>query len=166
MKMSDFNRIGLIYKLNNNSIKEDKEDVSFMTFLLELKIFDTSTDKEVIFRNNGKKKNLNTIILNYLGKARNSDEFLVEKSFFLTDFIKLSYKDKEIKVNISNKLKEFGYRVECELTEFTKTTVFKGKTVSDEQILKEEFYEILKENDFAEDNNLLMIASKKIEVFL
>ena len=164
--MSDFNRIGLIYKLNNNSIKEDKEDVSFMTFLLELKIFDTSTDKEVIFRNNGKKKNLNTIILNYLGKARNSDEFLVEKSFFLTDFIKLSYKDKEIKVNISNKLKEFGYRVECELTEFTKTTVFKGKTVSDEQILKEEFYEILKENDFAEDNNLLMIASKKIEVFL
>lgn len=164
--MSDFNRIGLIYKLNNNSIKEDKEDVSFMTFLLELKIFDTNTDKEVIFRNNGKKKNLNTIILNYLGKARNSDEFLVEKSFFLTDFIKLSYKDKEIKVNISNKLKEFGYRVECELTEFTKTTVFKGKTVSDEQILKEEFYKILKENDFAEDNNLLMIASKKIEVFL
>ena len=164
--MSDFNRIGLIYKLNNNSIKEDKEDVSFMTFLLELKIFDTNTDKEVIFRNNGKKKNLNTIILNYLGKARNSDEFLVEKSFFLTDFIKLSYKDKEIKVNISNKLKEFGYRVECELTEFTKTTVFKGKTVSYEQILKEEFYEILKENDFAEDNNLLMIASKKIEVFL
>ena len=164
--MSDFNRIGLIYKLNNNSIKEDKEDVSFMTFLLELKIFDTNTDKEVIFRNNGKKKNLNTIILNYLGKARNSDEFLVEKSFFLTDFIKLSYKDKEIKVNISNKLKEFGYRVECEVTEFTKTTVFKGKTVSDEQILKEEFYEILKENDFAEDNNLLMIASKKIEVFL
>ena len=150
-----FTRIGLIYKLNNNSIKENEEDVSFLTFLLEVKIFDTNTDKEVIFRNNNKKKNLNTIILNYLGKARNSDEFLVEKSFFLTDFIKLSYKDKEIKVNISNKLKEFGYRVEYELTEFTKTTVFKGKTVSDEQILKEEFYEILKKNDFVEDDNLL-----------
>lgn len=104
--MSDFNRIGLIYKLNNNSIKEDKEDVSFLIFLLEIKIFDTNTDKEVIFRNDNKKKSLNTIILNYLGKARNNDEFLVEKSFFLTDFIKLSYKDKEIKVNISNKLKE------------------------------------------------------------
>ena len=164
--MSDFNRIGLIYKLNNNSIKENEEDISFLNFLLEVKIFDTNTDKEVIFRNSSKKKNLNTIILNYLGKARNSDEFLVEKPFFLTDFIKLSYKDKEIKVNISNKLKEFGYRVECELTEFTKTTVFKEKIVNDEQILKEEFYEILKENDFAEDNNLLMIASKKIEVFL
>ena len=164
--MSDFNRIGLIYKLNKKSIKEDKENVSFLTFLLEVKIFDTNKDKEVIFRNNGKKKSLNTIILNYLGKARNSDELLVEKSFFLTDFIKLSYKNKEIKVNISNKLKEFGYKVEYELTEFTKTTVFKGKIVSDEQILKEEFYEILKENDFVEDDDLLMIASKKIEVFL
>lgn len=163
--MSDFNRIGLIYKLNNNSIKENEEDISFLTFLLEVKIFDTNTNKEVIFRNDNKKKSLNTIILNYLGKARNSDEFLVEKSFFLTDFIKLSY-NKEIKVNISNKLKEFGYRVEYELTEFTKATVFKGKTVSDEQILKEEFYEILKENDFVEDDDLLMIASKKIEVFL
>ena len=27
MKMSDFNRIGLIYKLNNNSIKENEEDI-------------------------------------------------------------------------------------------------------------------------------------------
>lgn len=164
--MSDFNRIGLIYTLNNNLIKENEEDVSFLTFLLELKIFDTNTDKEVIFRNKAKKKSLNTIILNYLGKARNSDEFLVEKSFFLTDFIKLSYKNKEIKVNVSSKLEEFGYRVEYELTEFTKVTVFKGKTVSDEQILKEEFYKILKENDFAEDDDLLMIANKKIEVFL
>lgn len=33
--MSDFNRIGLIYALNNNSIKEDKEDVSFLTLLKE-----------------------------------------------------------------------------------------------------------------------------------
>lgn len=38
--------------------------------------------------------------------------------------------------------------------------------MSDEQILKEEFYKILKENDFVEDDDLLMIANKKIEVFL
>ena len=96
--MTDFNRVGLIYKLNNNSIKEDKENVIFLTFLLELKIFDTNTNKEVIFRNKDEKKNLNTIVLRYLGKARNSNEFLVEKSFFLSDFIDLSYKNKEIKV--------------------------------------------------------------------
>jgi hypothetical protein len=79
--MTDFNRVGLIYKLNNNSIKEDKENVSFLTFLLELKIFDTNTNKEVIFRNKDEKKNLNTIVLRYLGKARNSNEFLVRKIF-------------------------------------------------------------------------------------
>lgn len=164
--MTDFNRVGLIYKLNNNSIKEDKENVSFLTFLLELKIFDTNTNKEVIFRNKDEKKNLNTIVLRYLGKARNSNEFLVEKSFFLSDFIDLSYKNKEIKVKLSSNLKKFGYRIEYELTEFTKTTVLKKKVISDEQILKEEFDEILKENDFVEEENLTMIGSKKIEVFL
>lgn len=164
--MSDFNRVGLIYKLNNNSIKEDKENVSFLTFLLELKIFDTNTNKEVIFRNKDEKKNLNTIVLRYLGKARNSNEFLVEKSFFLSDFIDLSYKNKEIKIKLSSNLKKFGYRIEYELTEFTKTTVLRNKIISDEQILKEEFDEILKENDFVEEENLTMIGSKKIEVFL
>lgn len=164
--MTDFNRVGLIYKLNNNSIKEDKENVSFLTFLLELKIFDTNTNKEVIFRNKDEKKNLNTIVLRYLGKARNSNEFLVEKSFFLSDFIDLSYKNKEIKVKLSSNLKKFGYRIEYELTEFTKTTVLRNKIISDEQILKEEFDEILKENDFVEEENLTMIGSKKIEVFL
>ena len=164
--MTDFNRVGLIYKLNNNSIKEDKENVSFLTFLLELKIFDTNTNKEVIFRNKDEKKNLNTIVLRYLGKARNSNEFLVEKSFFLSDFIDLSYKNKEIKVKLSSNLKKFGYRIEYELTEFTKTTVLRHKIISDEQILKEEFDEILKENDFVEEENLTMIGSKKIEVFL
>lgn len=164
--MTDFNRVGLIYKLNNNSIKEDKENVSFLTFLLELKIFDTNTNKEVIFRNKDEKKNLNTIVLRYLGKARNSNEFLVEKSFFLSDFIDLSYKNKEIKIKLSSNLKEFGYRIEYELTEFTKTTVLRNKIISDEQILKEEFDEILKENDFVEEENLTMIGSKKIEVFL
>lgn len=164
--MTDFNRVGLIYKLNNNSIKEDKENVSFLTFLLELKIFDTNTNKEVIFRNKDEKKNLNTIVLRYLGKARNSNEFLVEKSFFLSDFIDLSYKNKEIKVKLSSNLKKFGYRIEYELTEFTKTTVLRNKIISDEQILKEKFDEILKENDFVEEENLTMIGSKKIEVFL
>lgn len=164
--MTDFNRVGLIYKLNNNSIKEDKENVSFLTFLLELKIFDTNTNKEVIFRNKDEKKNLNTIVLRYLGKARNSNEFLVEKSFFLSDFIDLSYKNKEIKIKLSSNLKEFGYRIEYELTEFTKTTVLRNKIISDEQILKEEFDEILKENDFVEEENLTMIGSKKIEIFL
>ena len=38
--------------------------------------------------------------------------------------------------------------------------------MSDEQILKEEFYEMLKENDFVENDDLLMIDSKKIQVFL
>jgi hypothetical protein len=52
------------------------------------------------------------------------------------------------------------------LTEFTKTTVLRNKIISDEQILKEEFDEILKENDFVEEENLTMIGSKKIEVFL
>ena len=164
--MTDFNRVGLIYKLNNNSIKENKENVSFLTFLLELKIFDTNTNKEVIFRNKDEKKNLNTIVLRYLGKARNSNEFLVEKSFFLSDFIDLSYKNKEIKVKLSSNLKKFGYRIEYELTEFTKTTVLRNKIISDEQILKEKFDEILKENDFVEEENLTMIGSKKIEVFL
>lgn len=164
--MSDFNRVGLIYKLNNNSIKEDKENVSFLTFLLELKIFDINTNKEVIFRNKDEKKYLNTIVLRYLGKARNSNEFLVEKSFFLSDFIDLSYKNKEIKVKLSSNLKKFGYRIEYELTEFTKTTVLRNKIISDEQILKDEFDEILKENDFVEEENLTMIGSKKIEVFL
>lgn len=164
--MSDFNRVGLIYKLNNNSIKEDKENVSFLTFLLELKIFDTNTNKEVIFRNKDEKKNLNTIVLRCLGKARNSNEFLVEKSFFLSDFIDLSYKNKEIKIKLSSNLKKFGYRIEYELTEFTKTTVLRNKIISDEQILKDEFDEILNENDFVEEENLTMIGSKKIEVFL
>lgn len=164
--MTDFNRVGLIYKLNNNSIKEDKENVSFLTFLLELKIFDTNTNKEVIFRNKDEKKNLNTIVLRYLGKARNSNEFLVEKSFFLSDFIDLSYKNKEIKVKLSSNLKKFGYRIEYELTDFTKTTVLRNKIISDEQILKEKFDDILKENDFVEEENLTMIGSKKIEVFL
>lgn len=88
--------------------------------------------------------------------------------------MKAEYKNKQIKIKIKNEeLKKFGYRFEFEVTEYMKTFIVdekeimntKAKITEYEQITKEEFYSLLKSNDFMEDDNLTLMRTEKCGLF-
>lgn len=171
--MEKFHRIGLRYKINQFFSRNLKiGDISAVSFLVILKIFNEKTGKEIVFRTKDKEKPTITV-LRYLDKLDNYD-FEVEKAFFITDYIKAEYKNKQIKINIKNEeLKRFGYRFEFEVTEYMKTFIVgekeimntKAKITEDEQITKEDFYSLLKSNDFMEDDNLTLMRTEKCGLF-
>lgn len=171
--MDKFHRIGLRYKVNKFFSKELKiGDVPAVSFLVILKIFNVNTGKEIVFRTKDKEKPTITV-LRYLDKLDNYD-FEVEKAFFITDYIKAEYKNKQIRIKIKNEeLKKFGYRFEFEVTEYMKTFVVdekeimntKAKITEYEQITKEEFDSLLKNNDFMEDDNLTLMRTEKCGLF-
>lgn len=174
--MEKFHRIGLRYKINQFFSKNLKiGDIPAVSFLVILKIFNINTGKEIVFRTKDKEKATITV-LKYLETIDNSDNinYEVEKAFFITDYVKAEYKNKQIKINIKNEeLKKFGYRFEFEVTEYMKTFVVgekeimntKAKITEDEQITKEEFYSLLKSNNFMEDDNLTLMRTEKCGLF-
>lgn len=171
--MEKFHRIGLRYKINQFFSRNLKiGDISAVSFLVILKIFNEKTGKEIVFRTKDKEKPTITV-LRYLDKLDNYD-FEVEKAFFITDYIKAEYKNKQIKINIKNEeLKKFGYRFEFEVTEYMKTLIVdekeimntKAKITEYEQISEEEFKNLLKNNDFMEDDNLTLMRTEKCGLF-
>lgn len=171
--MEKFHRIGLRYKINQFFSKDLKiGDIPAVSFLVILKIFNINTGKEIVFRTKDKEKATITV-LRYLDKLDNYD-FEVEKAFFITDYIKAEYKNKQIRIKIKNEeLKKFGYRFEFEVTEYMKTFVVdekeimntKAKITEYEQITKEEFDSFLKNNDFIEDDNLTLMRTEKCGLF-
>lgn len=174
--MDKFHRIGLRYKVNKFFSKELKiGDVPAVSLLVILRIFNVNTGKEIVFRTKDKEKATITV-LRYLETIDNFDNinYEVEKAFFTTDYVKAEYKNKQIKINIKNEeLKRFGYRFEFEVTEYMKTFIVgekeimntKAKITEDEQITKEEFYSLLKSNDFMEDDNLTLMRTEKCGLF-
>lgn len=174
--MEKFHKIGLRYKINQFFSKNlEIGDIPAVSFLVILKIFNVNTGKEIVFRTKDKEKPTITV-LRYLETIDNSDNinYEVEKAFFITDYVKAEYKNKQIKINIKNEeLKRFGYRFEFEVTEYMKTFIVgekeimntKAKITEDEQITKEEFYSLLKSNDFMEDDNLTLMRTEKCGLF-
>jgi hypothetical protein len=174
--MEKFHRIGLRYKINQFFSKNLKNgDIPAVSFLVILKIFNINTGKEIVFRTKDKEKPTITV-LRYLETIDNFENinYEVEKAFFITDYVKAEYKNKQIKINIKNEeLKRFGYRFEFEVTEYMKTFIVgekeimntKAKITEDEQITKEEFYSLLKSNDFMEDDNLTLMRTEKCGLF-
>lgn len=174
--MEKFHRIGLRYKINQFFSKNLKNgDIPAVSFLVILKIFNINTGKEIVFRTKDKEKPTITV-LRYLEIIDNFENinYEVEKAFFITDYVKAEYKNKQIKINIKNEeLKRFGYRFEFEVTEYMKTFIVgekeimntKAKITEDEQITKEEFYSLLKSNDFMEDDNLTLMRTEKCGLF-
>lgn len=174
--MEKFHRIGLRYKINQFFSKNLKNgDIPAVSFLVILKIFNINTGKEIVFRTKDKEKPTITV-LRYLETIDNFENinYEVEKAFFITDYVKAEYKNKQIKINIKNEeLKRFGYRFEFEVTEYMKTFIVgekeimntKAKITEDEQITKEEFYSLLKNNDFMEDDNLTLMRTEKCGLF-
>lgn len=174
--MDKFHRIGLRYKINQFFSKDLKiGDIPAVSFLVILKIFNINTGKEIVFRTKDKEKPTITV-LRYLETIDNFENinYEVEKAFFITDYVKAEYKNKQIKINIKNEeLKRFGYRFEFEVTEYMKTFIVgekeimntKAKITEDEQITKEEFYSLLKSNDFMEDDNLTLMRTEKCGLF-
>lgn len=174
--MEKFHRIGLRYKINQFFSKDLKiGDIPAVSFLVILKIFNINTGKEIVFRTKDKEKTTITV-LRYLETIDNFDNinYEVEKAFFITDYVKAEYKNKQIKINIKNEeLKRFGYRFEFEVTEYMKTFIVgekeimntKAKITEDEQITKEDFYSLLKSNDFMEDDNLTLMRTEKCGLF-
>lgn len=174
--MEKFHRIGLRYKINQFFSKDLKiGDIPAVSFLVILKIFNINTGKEIVFRTKDKEKATITV-LRYLETIDNFDNinYEVEKAFFITDYVKAEYKNKQIKINIKNEeLKRFGYRFEFEVTEYMKTFIVgekeimntKVKITEDEQITKEDFYSLLKSNDFMEDDNLTLMRTEKCGLF-
>jgi hypothetical protein len=174
--MEKFHRIGLRYKINQFFSKNLKNgDIPAVSFLVILKIFNINTGKEIVFRTKDKEKPTITV-LRYLETTDNFENinYEVEKAFFITDYVKAEYKNKQIKINIKNEeLKRFGYRFEFEVTEYMKTFIVgekeimntKAKITEDEQITKEEFYSLLKSNDFMEDDNLTLMRTEKCGLF-
>ena len=174
--MENFHRIGLRYKINQFFSKDLKiGDIPAVSFLVILKIFNINTGKEIVFRTKDKEKATITV-LRYLETIDNFDNinYEVEKAFFITDYVKAEYKKKQTKINIKNEeLKRFGYRFEFEVTEYMKTFIVgekeimntKAKITEDEQITKEDFYSLLKSNDFMEDDNLTLMRTEKCGLF-
>lgn len=174
--MDKFHRIGLRYKINQFFSKDLKiGDIPAVSFFVILKIFNINTGKEIVFRTKDKEKPTITV-LRYLETIDNFENinYEVEKAFFITDYVKAEYKNKQIKINIKNEeLKRFGYRFEFEVTEYMKTFIVgekeimntKAKITEDEQITKEEFYSLLKSNDFMEDDNLTLMRTEKCGLF-
>lgn len=174
--MEKFHRIGLRYKINQFFSKDLKiGDIPAVSFLVILKIFNINTGKEIVFRTKDKEKPTITV-LKYLETIDKFDNinYEVEKAFFITDYVKAEYKNKQIKINVKNEeLKKFGYRFEFEVTEYMKTFIVgekeimntKAKITEDEQITKEEFYSLLKSNDFMEDDNLTLMRTEKCGLF-
>ena len=174
--MDKFHRIGLRYKINKFFSRNlEIGDIPAVSFLVILKIFNVNTGKEIVFRTKDKEKATITV-LRYLETIDNFDNinYEVEKAFFITDYVKAEYKNKQIKINIKNEeLKRFGYRFEFEVTEYMKTFIVgekeimntKAKITEDEQITKEDFYSLLKSNDFMEDDNLTLMRTEKCGLF-
>ena len=174
--MDKFHRIGLRYKANKFFSKELKiGDVPAVSFLVILKIFNINTGKEIVFRTKDKEKPTITV-LKYLETIDKFDNinYEVEKAFFITDYVKAEYKNKQIRIKIKNEeLKKFGYRFEFEVTEYMKTFIVdekeimntKAKITEYEQITKEEFDSFLKNNDFMEDDNLTLMRTEKCGLF-
>ena len=174
--MEKFHRIGLRYKINQFFSKDLKiGDIPAVSFLVILKIFNINTGKEIVFRTKDKEKPTITV-LRYLETIDNFDNinYEVEKAFFITDYVKAEYKNKQIKINVKNEeLKKFGYRFEFEVTEYMKTLIVdekeimntKAKITEYEQISEEEFKNLLKNNDFMENDNLTLILSQKSGLF-
>lgn len=174
--MEKFHRIGLRYKINKFFSRNlEIGDIPAVSFLVILKIFNINTGKEIVFRTKDKEKPTITV-LRYLETIDNFENinYEVEKAFFITDYVKAEYKNKQIKINIKNEeLKRFGYRFEFEVTEYMKTFIVgekeimntKAKITEDEQITKEEFYSLLKSNDFMEDDNLTLMRTEKCGLF-
>lgn len=174
--MEKFHRIGLRYKINKFFSKDLKiGDISAVSFLVILKIFNERTGKEIVFRTKDKEKPTITV-LKYLETIDKFDNinYEVEKAFFITDYVKAEYKNKQIKINVKNEeLKKFGYRFEFEVTEYMKTLIVdekeimntKAKITEYEQISEEEFKNLLKNNDFMEDDNLTLMRTEKCGLF-
>ena len=174
--MEKFHRIGLRYKINQFFSKNLKNgDIPAVSFLVILKIFNINTGKEIVFRTKDKEKPTITV-LRYLETIDNFENinYEVEKAFFITDYVKAEYKNKQIKINIKNEeLKRFGYRFEFEVTEYMKTFIVgekeimntKAKITEYEQISEEEFKNLLKNNDFMEDDNLTLMRTEKCGLF-
>lgn len=174
--MEKFHRIGLRYKINQFFSKNLKNgDIPAVSFLVILKIFNINTGKEIVFRTKDKEKPTITV-LRYLETIDNFENinYEVEKAFFITDYVKAEYKNKQIKINIKNEeLKRFGYRFEFEVTEYMKTLIVdekeimntKAKITEYEQISEEEFKNLLKNNDFMEDDNLTLMRTEKCGLF-
>ena len=174
--MEKFHRIGLRYKINQFFSKDLKiGDISAVSFLVILKIFNERTGKEIVFRTKDKEKPTITV-LKYLETIDKFDNinYEVEKAFFITDYVKAEYKNKQIKINVKNEeLKKFGYRFEFEVTEYMKTLIVdekeimntKAKITEYEQITEEEFKNLLKNNDFMEDDNLTLMRTEKCGLF-
>ena len=174
--MEKFHRIGLRYKINQFFSKDLKiGDIPAVSFLVILKIYNINTGKEIVFRTKDKEKPTITV-LRYLETIDNFDNinYEVEKAFFITDYVKAEYKNKQIKINVKNEeLKKFGYRFEFEVTEYMKTLIVdekeimntKAKITEYEQISEEEFKNLLKNNDFMEDDNLTLMRTEKCGLF-
>ena len=167
--MDKFHRIGLRYKINKFFSRNlEIGDIPAVSFLVILKIFNVNTTKD--------KEKPTITVLRYLETIDNFDNinYEVEKAFFITDYVKAEYKNKQIKINIKNEeLKKIGYRFEFEVTEYMKTFVVdekeimntKAKITEYEQITKEEFDSLLKNNDFMEDDNLTLMRTEKCGLF-
>lgn len=174
--MEKFHRIGLRYKINQFFSKNlEIGDIPAVSFLVILKIFNENTGKEIVFRTKDKEKPTITV-LRYLETIDNTDNinYEVEKAFFITDYVKAEYKNKQIKINVKNEeLKKFGYRFEFEVTKYMKTLIVdekeimntKAKITEYEQISEEEFKNLLKNNDFMEDDNLTLMRTEKCGLF-
>lgn len=174
--MEKFHRIGLRYKINKFFSRNlEIGDIPAVSFLVILKIFNINTGKEIVFRTKDEEKPTITV-LKYLETIDKFDNinYEVEKAFFITDYIKAEYKNKQIKINVKNEeLKKFGYRFEFEVTEYMKTLIVdekeimntKAKITEYEQITEEEFKNLLKNNDFMEDDNLTLMRTEKCGLF-
>lgn len=174
--MEKFHRIGLRYKINQFFSRNLKiGDISAVSFLVILRIFNVNTGKEIVLRTKDKEKATITV-LRYLDTIDNFDNanYEVEKAFFITDYVKAEYKNKQIKINIKNEeLKRFGYRFEFEVTEYMKTFIVdekeimntKAKITEYEQITEEEFKSLLKNNNFMENDNLTLMRTEKCGLF-
>ena len=98
--MEKFHRIGLRYKINQFFSRNLKiGDISAVSFLVILRIFNVNTGKEIVFRTKDKEKPTITV-LRYLETIDNTDNinYEVEKAFFITDYVKAEYKNKQIKI--------------------------------------------------------------------
>jgi hypothetical protein len=172
--MKKFTRLGMRYKIASSSFKKAEykgEKVISLEFVVELKVFNTKTNREIVFISN-KKEKTTVPVLKYIDKLENT-EFDVQKFLFISEFINASYENQKIDIKIKNKeLEKYGYRLEYEITEFFANIVsgqvkFLGvltEVTTEIKLSKENFNELLRTNNFIESDKLMLNGTKSYEV--
>ena len=172
--MKKFTRIGMRYRIipfSSNRMKYNHQEIAYLNFVIELKVFNTKTNREILFVTKEDDK-VSIPVLKCVDKLGNSD-YDVQKFLFVSEYIKASYNKGKIDISINNKdLEKHDYRIEYNFKEFSKNIVTDkveiggcfADVTTELKINSDEFKEILTNNKFVEDDKLMLDGTKSYEV--